>query len=225
MTTLADASPWPKMRPEMQSKQAWRAQMRARLALCTPSECAEAGARIAAALAPALDALAAGSTAPCVALFASLPGEVDTRPIDRALRARGIARAIPGGSSAPHGTGAAPAFYRVRDALPLDAGVRDARGLAAPAARERALDLQECAWVLVPGLAFDDAGGRLGRGGGYYDRALAPLHGFPERPRLWAVAHDWQVIPTVPMDPWDVRLDGVYTPTAYRPTADTPQAD
>lgn len=62
--------------------------------------------------------------------------------------------------------------------------------------------------VLVPGLAFDAKGNRLGTGAGYYDRYLAgPAPG-------WAVglAHDWQVVPSVPVEPHDRPLDAVVTP-------------
>jgi 5-formyltetrahydrofolate cyclo-ligase len=64
--------------------------------------------------------------------------------------------------------------------------------------------------VVVPGLGFDEAGGRLGRGGGFYDRFLA-------RPGLKAwkvgVGLDEQVVGPVPRDAWDVGLDALVTPT------------
>ena len=60
---------------------------------------------------------------------------------------------------------------------------------------------------LVPGLAFDPNGGRLGRGGGHYDRALA---GYPRGLRL-GLAIDADLAPVVPCDPWDQRVDAVVT--------------
>lgn len=67
--------------------------------------------------------------------------------------------------------------------------------------------------VLVPGLAFDVDGGRIGHGAGYYDRFLA---GFNERrqpvERVGA-AHDLQLVDVVPIEPWDVPMDVVVTPS------------
>jgi 5-formyltetrahydrofolate cyclo-ligase len=63
--------------------------------------------------------------------------------------------------------------------------------------------------VLVPGLAFDREGGRLGRGGGYYDRALAVGRGAELRPLLIGVGFSYQLVERVPMGELDVRLDGV----------------
>ena len=60
---------------------------------------------------------------------------------------------------------------------------------------------------LVPGLAFDDRGVRLGRGGGWYDRALA-RHGSGTRVGL---AYEFQIVPALPEGAWDVRMDVVVT--------------
>jgi 5-formyltetrahydrofolate cyclo-ligase len=61
-------------------------------------------------------------------------------------------------------------------------------------------------WVLVPGLAFDDRGFRLGRGAGYYDRLLPRLR--PDAPR-WALALDVQWVEDLPIEPHDQPLDGI----------------
>lgn len=64
--------------------------------------------------------------------------------------------------------------------------------------------------ILVPLLAFDADGGRLGNGGGYYDRALAgPRIG--RRPRRVGYAYACQQAEHLPMDRFDVRLDAVVT--------------
>lgn len=60
--------------------------------------------------------------------------------------------------------------------------------------------------MIVPGVAFDAAGNRLGRGGGYYDRLL---HGFPGT--ALAVAFDFQVYPHIPYGAHDVPVDGIVT--------------
>lgn len=63
--------------------------------------------------------------------------------------------------------------------------------------------------VLVPGVAFDASGGRLGWGGGYYDRLLASL---PNAVRI-GVTLDAGLVDVVPMDPHDQRMHVVVSPT------------
>ncbi len=69
--------------------------------------------------------------------------------------------------------------------------------------------------VLVPLLAFDRRGTRLGAGGGYYDRSFAFLYGVerPARPLLIGVAHAFQQVDELHAEAWDVPLDLVVTDT------------
>ena len=71
-----------------------------------------------------------------------------------------------------------------------------------------ALDL-----VLMPLVAFDDAGNRLGMGGGYYDRTFAFLQrrAQPRNPRLLGIAYELQRLPALPVEPWDMPLSGIVT--------------
>ena len=64
--------------------------------------------------------------------------------------------------------------------------------------------------VLVPGLAFDLSGRRLGRGKGYYDRLLAQVSG-----TKCGVAYDFQIVPEVPADSHDEKLDWILTPSRW----------
>jgi 5-formyltetrahydrofolate cyclo-ligase len=64
--------------------------------------------------------------------------------------------------------------------------------------------------VLVPGVAFDLNGHRLGRGKGYYDRLLADAAG-----STCGVAFDQQIVSQVPSEPHDVRLSCILTPTRW----------
>lgn len=66
--------------------------------------------------------------------------------------------------------------------------------------------------VLVPGVAFDPAGGRLGRGGGFYDRFLTPLRDHPGV-TIAGICFDEQVVDCVPMHAHDVRVGMILTPT------------
>lgn len=72
--------------------------------------------------------------------------------------------------------------------------------------------------ILVPALAVDLYGRRMGRGGGSYDRALARLDPFAAGasragPLVVALLHDWELIDDVPAEPHDRRVHGVITPT------------
>ena len=69
--------------------------------------------------------------------------------------------------------------------------------------------------VLVPGLAFDRSGGRLGRGGGYYDRWLAGFSGITA-----ALCRDGLLMEAIPRLPHDLGVDLVITETSlYGPSA------
>lgn len=67
--------------------------------------------------------------------------------------------------------------------------------------------------MIMPLVAFDRAGRRLGMGGGYYDATLAYLKSRKRwrRPLLVGVAYACQELPEVPAEPWDVRLDMLLT--------------
>jgi 5-formyltetrahydrofolate cyclo-ligase len=64
--------------------------------------------------------------------------------------------------------------------------------------------------ILVPGVAFDAKGHRLGRGKGYYDRLLAVIHG-----TRCGVAFEQQLVPEVPVEKHDARMDYLLTPTRW----------
>ena len=70
--------------------------------------------------------------------------------------------------------------------------------------------------VLVPGLAFDLGGGRLGRGGGYYDRFLPTL---PPAAVLVGVVPEALVVPALPTEPHDVPMTHVATESGVRAVA------
>ena len=98
-------------------------------------------------------------------------------------------------------------LYRVddpaRDLLPGTLGIPEPRA-ACPEVAPLAVD-----WVLVPGLAFDTRGFRLGRGAGHYDHLLPTLR--PDVPS-WALIHDCQWVDELPLEPHDIPLDGIVSP-------------
>ncbi|MBT5031228.1 MAG: 5-formyltetrahydrofolate cyclo-ligase, partial [Proteobacteria bacterium] len=72
--------------------------------------------------------------------------------------------------------------------------------------------------VLLPLLAFDASGSRIGMGGGYYDRALEMVAGrqYYRTPQLIGLAFDKQKCSTIQARPWDVPLDGVFTESGFK---------
>ncbi|MDQ6916957.1 MAG: 5-formyltetrahydrofolate cyclo-ligase [Pseudomonadota bacterium] len=82
------------------------------------------------------------------------------------------------------------------------------RGIPEPAAHCALLDVESIDWVLVPGVAFDAAGGRMGYGGGYYDRLLPLLRGDTHR---IAGAFELQMVERVPAASHDVSVEAIVT--------------
>ena len=87
-------------------------------------------------------------------------------------------------------------------------------GIPEPRAGCPVFPLNDLDFYLVPGIGFALDGGRLGRGRGYFDRILAAVRGFK-----CGVAFDCQVVPELPAEPHDVRLDCILTPTRWHLTA------
>ena len=75
---------------------------------------------------------------------------------------------------------------------------------------DRQIKPEQIDLMLIPGLAFDEQGRRLGQGGGYYDRYLPYVR---EDCMLIGIAFDEQVVESVPCDSADVRMNYVVTPT------------
>lgn len=67
--------------------------------------------------------------------------------------------------------------------------------------------------ILMPLVAFDRQGNRMGMGGGFYDRTLSFRQARQAwiKPKLIGVAHSCQEHPGLKRQPWDVSLDGVIT--------------
>lgn len=82
-------------------------------------------------------------------------------------------------------------------------------GVPEPVSPQRFIHPKEIDMVIVPLLAFDLAGNRLGYGGGYYDQFLSNLRpGVPKIGVGFEVARSGEILPT---DEWDVKLDGMVT--------------
>jgi 5-formyltetrahydrofolate cyclo-ligase len=81
-------------------------------------------------------------------------------------------------------------------------------GIMEPAPSEQAIDIKKIDLVLVPGVAFDKEGNRLGYGKGYYDRFLALCDKHTE---FWGIAYSFQLLDSVPFTPYDFKVHRVIT--------------
>lgn len=93
---------------------------------------------------------------------------------------------------------------------------RHPMGMDEPAADARRVAPDELDLILVPGLAFDAAGTRLGYGAGLYDRLLAELE--PATPRI-GVGHPSLLVETLPREPHDVPVTHLLLPGGVRETS------
>ena len=162
--------------------------------------------RAAEALAHHLLALPALTRARSVAAYLSLPDEPPTGPAISGLLERGTVVWVPVVDSAT--------TLRWAQVSP-DEPTRVGRfGIAEPTGPTRGPDaLGELDAVIVPALQVDHHGHRLGRGGGYYDRALAGHAGL-----LIALLHDGELVTHVPHEPHDLVVDLVVCPSGvFRP--------
>jgi 5-formyltetrahydrofolate cyclo-ligase len=140
-------------------------------------------------------------------LYVAFRGEVDTYPIAGRLISDGKVVCLP--RTDVSGQTITPAFWDGRQA----SLVRGAYGILEPSAEVEVFSPLEIDMVLVPALAFDRSGYRLGYGGGYYDRFLPRC-----RPDALTagVGFDWQVLDSVPHEPHDIPLKALITPSGWR---------
>jgi len=108
----------------------------------------------------------------------------------------------------PHLDDARTPFHQFQSWQTLESGALDLRQ---PPADAPALAAAQLDVIVLPGLAFDVAGNRLGHGGGWYDRQLADAGNAPLR---IGVCYEEQLVADVPRDSFDVRMNIVVTPTA-----------
>lgn len=167
----------------------------------------------AAAVAARIRALPAYASAGSVAVYLARDGELDPAPLATLARADGktllLPRLLPAAGAMDFAEWPADApLVANRFGIPEP----DGTPLHAP----EAVDL-----VLTPLVGFDAHGGRLGMGGGYYDRSFAFLlaQSRPSRPYLVGLAHACQCVDRLETRPWDVPLDAVVSDTGVYPQA------
>ncbi|NNA44429.1 5-formyltetrahydrofolate cyclo-ligase [Pseudomonas lactis] len=143
-----------------------------------------------------------------ISLYLPTDGEIDPRLLLRAAQRRGKATYLPVLSAWPR---TKMVFQRVRPGdklLPNRFRILEPRVNARRQRQVWALDL-----VLLPLVGFDDVGGRLGMGGGFYDRSLAYLARRQSwrKPTLLGLAHECQKVERLAQASWDVPLAGTVT--------------
>lgn len=138
--------------------------------------------------------------APMIAMYMACDGEIDVNCIYSNRKREGKAVLLPRHNFRGH-------CYELMEVKDLKAQTRTGYyGISEPlktlpplpAAKQNSSDVT---W-LVPAVAFDTSGHRLGRGGGYYDRLLEHCKGCKI-----GVGYDWQIVDKIPATPKDVDMD------------------
>jgi 5-formyltetrahydrofolate cyclo-ligase len=140
-----------------------------------------------------------------LAVYAAKGSEVDTARIDERARARGLVVVYP----RVDGQARLLAFHAVTpdELVPMRFGLHE------PRADAPAVELPEIAGFIVPGLAFDRAGWRIGWGRGHYDATFAAAS--PRALRI-GLAFECQMVEAVAHEPHDVALNIIITEVTTR---------
>ena len=188
----------PESIPEL--KASLRERLRAELNELTRAQKEDAAVEICARLIQQAEWIRARS----VLLFSPLSDEPNVRPLLHAALGSGKLTALPRFNPATGTYEAAVVSDSAKDF------VEGKYGIMEPVPSCGLMELNRLDLALVPGLAFDWHGRRLGRGKGFYDRLLAKVSG-----TTCGVAFDQQMVATLPVEPHDVRLNRILTPSHW----------
>ena len=186
-------------------KEDLRREIRRRKQQYTPSQLEELSEPIIARLRPLL------ADARVILAYYSLPDEVNTHQLIDDLVAEGKTVLLP--KVLDTTTMELRLYTGPHDLAPGPFGILEPSGsqyspssfLLPPSSKTSSIDV-----ALIPGVAFDALGHRLGRGRGYYDRFLSTMGTVPSvRPRLLGLCFDFQKVPSVPVDPTDIPVNQV----------------
>ncbi|WP_445527165.1 5-formyltetrahydrofolate cyclo-ligase [Streptomyces cyslabdanicus] len=148
-----------------------------------------------------------------IAAYVSVGTEPGTPPLLDALRARGARVLLP--ALLPDNDLDWGAYTGEGSLARVQHGGRMA--LFEPAGERLGPDaVTDADVVLLPGLAVDARGMRLGRGGGSYDRVLARLEAARAHPALVILLYDTEIVEHVPEEPHDRPVQAVVTPSGVR---------
>ncbi len=137
-----------------------------------------------------------------ILFYAPLADELDVWPLlEKLLKASAVC-ALPAFEEATR-------FYSARRVKNLETDIFTGKfGVSEPLENCEAIPLDRFDLVLVPGVAFDLAGNRLGRGKGFYDRILAHASGIK-----CGIGYNFQVLESIPTEAHDARVDFIFTPS------------
>lgn len=181
--------------PDANSKAALRQQVRAALGKISLAVRLVESLDLCARLEPQLQ------SAHTILFFAPLPDELDVWPLlEKLLPSKKIC-ALPAFDEAVQ-------FYSARRVKNLETDILTGKfGISEPFDSCEEIPLDRFDLVLVPGMAFDLSGNRLGRGRGFYDRILAAASGIK-----CGVAYDFQLVDQIPTEPHDAKVNFIFTP-------------
>src|SRR5207249_484526 len=137
-----------------------------------------------------------------ILLFAPLGDELDVWPLLAGALSAGKLISLPRFQRETNKYIAGQVQHLVNDIKAGRFGIRE------PADQCAEIPLNRLDFVLVPGVAFDSRGRRLGRGKGIYDQLLAAVSG-----TTCGVAFDEQIVGQIPVAPHDIRVNCILTPT------------
>jgi 5-formyltetrahydrofolate cyclo-ligase len=182
------------------AKVALRSRIRGILAKISPTERAEASNRATALLSQQPQ----WKQAQTVLLYAPMPEELDIWPLLPKALEDGKTVLLPRYLSQANSYVICPIAHPTKDLQVGQFGIRE------PAPHCEPFQISRLDFVLVPGVAFDLHGRRLGRGRGFYDQLLKGVFG-----KTCGVAFDEQIVETVPVEPHDILLNSILTPTRW----------
>ena len=142
------------------------------------------------------------ASAHTILFFAPLPDELDVWPVLELSLALGTNCALPFFDAEKKSYGAKLLKNLATDIVIGKFGVRE------PAAGCAEIPLNQFDLVLVPGMAFDLSGNRLGRGKGFYDRILSEASGVK-----CGVGYDFQLLEKILAEPHDAKVNFIVTPS------------
>jgi 5-formyltetrahydrofolate cyclo-ligase len=140
-------------------------------------------------------------SAHAILFYAPLADELDVWPLLEKLIKTPTFCALPAFDAATQN-------YSARRVKNLETDIFTGKfGVSEPLMELEEIPLNKFDLVLVPGLAFDMSGNRLGRGKGFYDRILAQASGIK-----CGVGYDFQVLESIPVEAHDAKVDFIFTP-------------
>jgi 5-formyltetrahydrofolate cyclo-ligase len=134
-----------------------------------------------------------------IALYLAADGEIDPGPLGALAHTQGKQLFLPVIKS---DNSLSFAAWLTQDSLLVNR-----YGIPEPPAHARRCPATDLDIIFLPLVGWDDRGGRLGMGGGFYDRSLSGVTG----PLLVGLAHSSQQVDRIPRDNWDISLDFIAT--------------